>query len=49
MKKELVQWQKADVFNPAAIVRDGKVYLLYRSEGNPRPALEEEHLGLEWL
>lgn len=30
-----VRWQKADVFNPAAIVRDNKVYLLLRCEDNP--------------
>lgn len=33
--KELVQWQKADVFNPAAIVRDQKIQLLFRAEDNP--------------
>ena len=32
--KESVKWQKADVFNPAAIVRNNKVYLLFRSEDN---------------
>ncbi|MFN8340346.1 MAG: glycoside hydrolase family 130 protein [Cyclobacteriaceae bacterium] len=30
-----VQWQKADVFNPAAIVKDGKIFVLYRCEDNP--------------
>jgi len=35
-----VNWQKADVFNPAAIVRDNKVYLLLRCEDNPAA-----HLG----
>lgn len=40
MKNEIVRWQKADVFNPAAIVKDGKVMLLYRSEDNPAA-----HLG----
>lgn len=35
-----VRWQRADVFNPAAIVRDGKVILLYRCEDNPAA-----HLG----
>ena len=30
IKKDTVRWQRADVFNPAAIVKDGKVYLLYR-------------------
>lgn len=29
-----VAWQKADVFNPAAIVWRGKVYMLYRAEDN---------------
>ncbi len=27
-----IQWENKDVFNPAAIVRDDKVYLLYRAE-----------------
>lgn len=30
-----VQWQKADVFNPAAIVKDNKIHLLFRAEDNP--------------
>ena len=39
VKKDTVRWQRADVFNPAAIVRDNKVYLLYRSEDNPAAIL----------
>jgi beta-1,2-mannosidase len=39
IKKEAVKWQKADVFNPAAIVRNNKVCLLYRSEDNPAAIL----------
>ena len=35
LKKELVQWQKADVFNPAAVVRNNKVYVLFRAEDVP--------------
>ena len=35
MKNTSVKWQKADVFNPAAIVRNGKVYLLFRAEDTP--------------
>ncbi|MDQ2656259.1 MAG: glycoside hydrolase family 130 protein [Bacteroidota bacterium] len=27
-----VRWEEKDVFNPAAVVRDGKVYLLFRAE-----------------
>ncbi|HZK65631.1 MAG TPA: glycoside hydrolase family 130 protein [Puia sp.] len=34
IKKQTVRWQKSDVFNPAAIVKDGKVYLLFRAEDN---------------
>lgn len=32
---KLVKWQKADVFNPAAIVRHDSVFLLLRCEDNP--------------
>ncbi len=39
IKKEMVQWQKADVFNPAAIVRNGKVYILFRAEDIPGTAI----------
>ena len=35
VKNEVVKWQKADVFNPAAIVKDNKIYLLIRCEDNP--------------
>ena len=27
-----VKWEEKDVFNPAAVVKDGKVFLLYRAE-----------------
>lgn len=30
-----VQWQKADVFNPGAIVRNDTVFMLFRAEDNP--------------
>ena len=39
LKNETVRWQRADVFNPAAIVKDGKVYLFTRSEDNPAAIL----------
>lgn len=32
VRKEEVRWEEKDVFNPSAVVRDGKVYLLYRAE-----------------
>jgi len=34
-----VQWQKADVFNPGAIVRNDTVFLLFRAEDNPAAIL----------
>ena len=39
IKKEVVKWQKADVFNPAAIVKNNRVCMLYRSEDNPAAIL----------
>jgi predicted GH43/DUF377 family glycosyl hydrolase len=30
--QQSVRWEEKDVFNPAAVVRDGKVFLLYRAE-----------------
>ncbi|MDP4292657.1 MAG: hypothetical protein Q8908_16375, partial [Bacteroidota bacterium] len=39
VKKDTVHWQKADVFNPAAIVKNGKVYLFTRCEDNPKAKL----------
>jgi predicted GH43/DUF377 family glycosyl hydrolase len=35
VSKKKVQWQKADVFNPGAIVRNDTVFLLFRAEDNP--------------
>ncbi|MCJ7468513.1 MAG: glycoside hydrolase family 130 protein [Maribacter sp.] len=34
-----VQWQKADVFNPAAIVKNDTVFMLFRAEDNPKAIL----------
>jgi len=36
VRQQTVRWQRADVFNPAAVIKDGKVYLLYRAEDNPK-------------
>jgi predicted GH43/DUF377 family glycosyl hydrolase len=35
----VVQWQKADVFNPGAIVRNDTVFMLFRAEDNPEAIL----------
>ncbi|KAA9041139.1 hypothetical protein FW778_03625 [Ginsengibacter hankyongi] len=46
--KRKVKWQKADVFNPAAIVKDNKIFLIYRCEDNPAAAIggRTSRLGL---
>jgi predicted GH43/DUF377 family glycosyl hydrolase len=48
IKKALVKWQRADVFNPGAIVKDNKIFLLYRCEDNPAAAIggRTSRLGL---
>ena len=32
VRQDSVKWEGKDIFNPCAVVRDGKVYLLYRAE-----------------
>lgn len=32
MSDSLVRWEENDTFNPGAVVKDGKVYILYRAE-----------------
>lgn len=34
MRKTSVGWEESDTFNPAATIKDGKVYVLYRAEDN---------------
>ena len=34
MQDKIIRWQESDVFNPAATVKDGKIYVLYRAEDN---------------
>jgi predicted GH43/DUF377 family glycosyl hydrolase len=38
MNDSLVRWEEYATFNPAAVVRDGKVYVLYRAEDGTREA-----------
>lgn len=35
LSRKEVQWQKADVFNPGAVVRNDTVFMLFRAEDNP--------------
>lgn len=34
VKKQEVNWEERNVLNPSAVVRDGKIYLIYRSQDN---------------
>jgi predicted GH43/DUF377 family glycosyl hydrolase len=51
-----IKWENKDVFNPAAIVKDGKVFMLYRAEdtigkyaGTSRIGLAESSDGLHFI
>jgi predicted GH43/DUF377 family glycosyl hydrolase len=55
LRGETVRWEAKDVFNPAAVVREGKIYLLYRAEdtvgrhaGTSRLGLAESTDGLHF-
>ena len=37
IEKRSVRWEQQNVYNPAAVVREGKVYLLYRADDGPKP------------
>lgn len=39
MKGTYVNWECADTFNPAAVVKDGRICILYRAEDDPDAAL----------
>jgi len=46
IRQEAVKWEKKDVFNPAAVVRDGKVHLIYRAEDTVGKYAGTSRLGL---
>lgn len=50
VRKDSVRWQRADVFNPGAVVRNDTVYLFFRAEDNPVAKLGERtsRIGLAW-
>ena len=39
MKGEEVKWEFADTFNPAAVVKGDKIYILYRAEDDPNAGI----------
>lgn len=44
--KRDVHWEEHDVYNPSAIVRDDKVYLVYRAEDTVKAVTGTSRLGL---
>jgi beta-1,2-mannosidase len=46
VSKKNVHWQAKDVYNPAAVVRQGKVYLLYRAEDTLKSVDGTSRIGL---
>ena len=43
-----VQWEEKDVFNPAAVVRNDTVFLLYRAEDSIGKYAGTSRIGLAW-
>jgi predicted GH43/DUF377 family glycosyl hydrolase len=50
VRRDSVRWQRADVFNPAAVVRNDTVFLFFRAEDNPKAHLggRTSRIGLAW-
>ncbi len=46
IRQEVVMWEEKDVFNPAAVVHRGKMYLLYRAEDTLGKYAGTSRLGL---
>jgi len=46
VRQEEVLWEEKDVFNPAAVVKDGKVHLIYRAEDKVGALAGTSRLGL---
>lgn len=48
VRNSIVQWEEKDVFNPAAIVRNDTVFLLYRAEDSIGKFAGTSRIGLAW-
>ena len=48
IRDEDVLWEEKDVFNPAAVVKDGKVYILYRAEDSVGSLAGTSRIGIAW-
>lgn len=48
VRNEIVKWEEKDVFNPAAVVRNDTVFLLYRAEDSIGKFAGTSRIGLAW-
>lgn len=48
VRNSVVQWEEKDVFNPAALVRNDTVFLLYRAEDSIGKFAGTSRIGLAW-
>ncbi|HET9825945.1 MAG TPA: glycoside hydrolase family 130 protein [Chitinophagaceae bacterium] len=48
VRKEKLRWEEKDVFNPAAVVRNDSVMLLYRAEDKVGRFAGTSRIGLAW-
>ncbi len=48
VRKEVVAWEAKDVFNPAAVVRNDTLWMLYRAEDTVGIYAGTSRLGLAW-
>lgn len=48
VRKQTLKWEEKDVFNPAAVVRNDTVFLLYRAEDKVGKYAGTSRIGLAW-
>jgi len=48
VRNEIVQWEEKDVFNPAAVVRNDTVFLLFRAEDSVGKFAGTSRIGIAW-
>ena len=48
VRNDTVRWEEKDVFNPAALVRNDTVFLLYRAEDSVGKYAGTSRIGLAW-
>ena len=48
VRNTIVQWEEKDVFNPAAVVRNDTVFLLFRAEDNIGKYAGTSRIGIAW-